>query len=118
MIERGAIHWVDFAPGWPGSEAKKTRPAVVVSIEPGNRAAVRYRQGVVTVCPITSNIARVHAFEVRVDASGSSGLAVDSKIQANQVRSVDITYIGDLIGGLTPSQQAQLDAALRLHLQL
>lgn len=90
----------------------------MVSSDPANRAAVRHRQGVVTVCPITGKIARVRAFEVRVNASESSGLAVDSKIQANQVRSVDITYIGDHIGDLTPAQQAQLDAALRLHLHL
>ncbi len=48
----------------------------------------------------------------------SRRLAVDSKIQANQVRSVDIAYIGDRIGELTLSREAQLDAALRLHLQL
>lgn len=83
--------------------AGRPSPAVVVSSDPANRAAVRHGQGVVTVCPITSNIARVHAFEVRVDASGSSHFEVDSKIQANQVRPVDIAYIGDRIGDLTPS---------------
>ncbi|MDP3971886.1 MAG: type II toxin-antitoxin system PemK/MazF family toxin [Candidatus Nanopelagicales bacterium] len=118
MIERGAIHWVSFAPGRPGSEASKTRPAVVVSGDAANRAAVRFGQGVVTVCPMTSNITRLRSFEVRVDASASSGIATDSKIQASQIRSVDLTYIGERIGSISLSQQAQLDAALRLHLEL
>lgn len=47
-----------------------------------------------------------------------TGLRMDSKAQAEQVRSVAVERLGTVVGRLAPSVLAQLDDALRLHLQL
>lgn len=82
-----------------------------------NAAVLRFGRGVVTVVPITSTLARVYPFQVRLPAE-SSGLSVDSKAQAEQIRSVAAERVGRLIGHLQPAELAQLDDAMRLHLQL
>jgi len=43
---------------------------------------------------------------------------VDSKAQAEQVRSVSVERLGGVIGRLPTHLMIQLDDALRLHLQL
>ena len=71
----------------------------------------------VTVVPITSNIERVHPFQVLM-AAADTGLERDSKAQAEQVRSISVERIGRLIGQVPFEQMAHLDDALRLHLAL
>lgn len=100
-----------------GSEASKTRPAVVVSNDAANATAARLGRGVVTVVPVTSNTARVYPFQVLLPAQ-QTGLPRDSKAQAEQVRSVAVERVGNRIGRLTPSLIAELDQALRVHLSL
>jgi mRNA interferase MazF len=48
----------------------------------------------------------------------ASGLRVDSKAQAEQVRSVPVGRLGDAIGHLPAEVMQRVDAALRLHLGL
>lgn len=115
-MRRGEIRLVDLEPS-RGAEANKLRPAVIVSNDGANSTAGRLGRGVVTVVPVTSNIHRVHPFQVLLP-SGSTGLAVDSKAQAEQVRSVAVERIGPSIGSMTADLQAALDEALRLHLAL
>jgi mRNA interferase MazF len=100
-----------------GSEASKQRPAVIVSNDRLNTTAARLARGVVTVVPVTSNVDRVFAFQVLLPAA-DTGLPVDSKAQAEQVRSVDVARIGRLAGEVPRSSMRELDAALRLHLDL
>ncbi len=113
---RGDIWQVDFDPAL-GSEANKQRPAVVVSNDRANAAATRLRRGVVTVVPVTSNVAKIYPFQVFL-AAAATGLAVDSKAQAEQVRSVALKRLRRRIGRLSAAQLAELDQALRLHLDL
>ena len=115
-MRRGEIRWVDFEPV-RGSEADKRRPAVVVSNDGANAAAARLGRGVVTVVPVTSNTNRIHPFQVLLPA-GDTGLAHDSKAQAEQVRSVAIERVGARVGALPSPELAALDEALRLHLAL
>jgi mRNA interferase MazF len=61
-IRRGEIFLVNFDPTI-GSEAKKTRPAVVVSNDINNA-----HSPIVSISPITSNVTRVYSFEVEVPA--------------------------------------------------
>ena len=116
MIRRGDICLVDLEPV-RGPEADKRRPAVIVSNNIANATATRLGRGVVTVVPVTSNIARVHPFQVLLPA-GSTGLARDSKAQAEQVRPVSVERIGDRLGVVPAPLLADLDDALRLHLGL
>lgn len=115
-MRRGEIVTVGLDPA-RGSEAAKTRPAVVVSNDAANATAARLGRGVVTVVPVTSNTARVYPFQVLLPAS-QTGLPRDSKAQAEQVRSVAIERIGKRIGRLPPALVTELDQALRVHLSL
>ncbi len=115
-MRRGEVRLVDLAPS-QGSEADKVRPAVLVSNDGANTAATRLHRGVVTVVPVTSNIARIHPFQILLDANGN-GLSTDSKAQAEQVRSIDVSRVGRKLGTLSPSTMRELDNALRLHLGL
>ncbi len=100
-----------------GSEANKRRPAIIVSNEHANAAAGRLGRGVVTVVPVTSNLTRVFPFQVWLPAE-STGLRVDSKAQCEQVRAVSVERLGPALGQLPASIMGEMDAALRLHLQL
>jgi mRNA interferase MazF len=113
---RGEVRLTDFEPA-PGSETNKRRPAVIVSNDRANATADRLGRGVITVVPVTSNVARVFAFQTLLSAD-ETGLRVDSKAQAEQVRSISVQRIGAVLGRLPASVMAQLDDALRLHLQL
>jgi mRNA interferase MazF len=111
---RGEIRMVDLDPA-RGSEANKRRPAVIVSNDGANTTAAHLNRGVITLVPVTSNVSRVHPFQVLLPAT-ECGLPSDSKAQAEQVRSVAIERIGRRVGQLTAPLLAELDEALRLHL--
>ena len=115
-MRRGEIVTVSLDPA-RGSEASKTRPAVVVSNDAANATATRLGRGVVTVVPVTSNTARVYPFQVLLPAR-HTGLRRDSKAQAEQVRSVAVQRIGKTIGQLPAALVTELDQALRVHLSL
>src|SRR5882757_2430029 len=115
-MRRGDLYFVDLDPH-VGTEANKTRPAVIVSNDAVNRTAERAGRGVVTLVPVTSNVDRVFPFQVLLPA-GIAGLRMPSKAKAEQLRSVDVARIGRRIGALGPHLLAQLDDALRLHLDL
>lgn len=115
-MRRGEIRWVDLEPA-RGAESNKRRPAVIVSNDGANQAADRLGRGVITVVPVTSNVERVHPFQVLLPAD-ECGLPDDSKAQAEQVRSVSVERIGPFAGSLTARLIAALDDALRVHLAL
>lgn len=115
-MRRGEIRWVDLDPV-RGVESNKRRPAVIVSNDGANQAADRLGRGVITVIPVTSNVDRVHPFQVFLPAD-QCGLPHDSKAQAEQVRSVAVERIGTSVGALTSPLISALDEALRLHLAL
>ncbi len=113
---RGEIRLVDLEP-MRGSEARNRRPAVIVSNDRANSIAARLGRGVVTVVPVTSNTDRIYPFQAMLPAS-ATGLQQDSKAQAEQVRSIAAERVGAVLGRVPADVMAQLDDALRLHLQL
>jgi mRNA interferase MazF len=115
-MRRGDVRLIDLQPA-RGSEADKQRPAVIVSNDRANATAARLGRGVVTVVPVTSSTTRVFPFQVLLSAD-LTGLRVDSKAQAEQVRSVAVERVGPLLGRLPDSVMDDVDQALRLHLQL
>jgi mRNA interferase MazF len=112
----GEIRLVDLDPV-RGSEAGKRRPAVIVSNDRANSTMARLGRGVVTVVPVTSNTDRVFPFQALLPAE-ATGLRHDSKAQAEQVRSIAVERLGPVLGRAPADVMAQLDDALRLHLQL
>ncbi|WP_279586956.1 type II toxin-antitoxin system PemK/MazF family toxin [Actinomyces sp. ZJ308] len=113
---RGEIRIVDLEPV-VGSEANKRRPALIVSNDHANAAAARLGRGVVTVVPLTSSTARVLPFQVFLP-SEATGLPRDSKAQAEQVRSIAVERIGEVVGWLPGSLMKRVNEALALHLDL
>jgi mRNA interferase MazF len=115
-MRRGEVRLVNLDPA-RGQEADKRRPAIIVSNDQANAAAARLGRGVVTVVPVTSNTSRVFPFHVLLDAE-ATGLRVDSKAQAERVRSIAVERLGPVIGRVTTAQMHGVDEALRLHLAL
>jgi len=115
-VRRGDVWLVDLDPV-RGAEANKARPVIVVSNDGANTAAWRNRSGVVTVVPVTTATDRVYAFQVLIGTQGT-GLRVESKAQAEQVRSISVDRAIRRLGSIRPSAMTALDAALRLHLAL
>lgn len=113
---RGEIRLTDLEPV-RGSESNKRRPAVIVSNDRANSVAARLGRGVVTVVPVTSTIDRIYPFQALLPAA-ATGLRQDSKAQAEQVRSISVERLGATLGQVPAEIMAQLDDALRLHLQL
>ena len=115
-MRRGDITLVDLDPT-RGAESNKRRPAVLISNDGANTTAARLGRGVVTVVPVTTNVDRVYPFQVLLPAA-ETGLSVDSKAQAEQVRSVDVGRLGNRIGRVPAPIMQALEEALRLHLAL
>ena len=108
-MNRGEVYWVDLEPSL-GSEADMRRPCVVVSRDASNRAAAT-----VTVVAVTSNVRRVYPFDVYLE----DVLDRPSKVQANQVRTISKErLLGPPVARLSGELMRQVDAALRLHLEL
>jgi mRNA interferase MazF len=114
-MRRGEIWQVDLDPV-RGSEANKERPAVIVSNDRANASASRLGRGVVTVVPVTNNTDEIYPFQVLLSAA--SGLTVESKAQAEQIRSIATQRLLRRVGHISPAELAELDAALRLQLDL
>ena len=111
-IERGDICIASLDPVI-GKEISKTRPVVIVSNDKNNAFS-----GTVTILPITSKkLKRIYPFEVFLP-KGSGGLPKDSKVKADQVRTLDKSRIVSILGKLDESAVESIDRALKIHLAL
>ena len=110
-IKRQDVFLVNFDPT-VGAEAKKTRPALVVSNNINNA-----HSPIVSISPITSNVRRVYSFEVEVSA-GTGGLRTRSKVMVNQTRAVDKVRLIKRLGNLPDKIMEEIDNALKLHFGL
>jgi len=111
LIKRGDIFLVNFDPT-VGAEAKKTRPAVVVSNDINNA-----HSPIISIAPITSNVIRVYSFEVEIP-SHTSGLRTRSKVMVNQTRAVDKIRLIKRLGHLSEQIISEINQALKLHYSL
>jgi mRNA interferase MazF len=110
-MKRGEVYRVDLDPV-VGSETGKTRPALVLQNELANRSSPT-----VTVVPISSQIARVYPFQVRIPA-GEGGLTRDSKALCEQIRTVSRQRIRERLGELPDERLLEIREALDRHLWL
>jgi len=110
-IKRQDVFLVNFDPTI-GAEAKKTRPALVVSNNINNA-----HSPIVSISPITSNVTRVYSFEVEVSA-GTGGLRTRSKVMVNQTRAVDKVRLIKRLGYLPDEIMEEINNALKLHYDL
>ena len=108
-IKRGDIFWADLNPT-KGSEINKTRPVLIVSNDIAN-----HYSSVVTILPITSKTKKVYPFEVLLDRT-EGNITFDSKIKANQIRTIDKSRLKEKIGHLSDEKMEKTDIAILLHL--
>ena len=96
-----------------GAETGKCRPALIVSNDINNEFSQT-----VTVLPVTSQpVRKQYPFEVLV-LKGAPGFTLDSRIKANQVRTVDKRRLLAFRGSLPPEYFPQVEKALKIHLNI
>ena len=96
-----------------GKEIAKTRPVVIVSNDKNNAFS-----GTVTILPITSrNLKKIYPFEVFLP-EGSGNLPKDSKVKADQIRTLDKSRMVAILGKLGESEIKSVEKALKIHLAL
>jgi mRNA interferase MazF len=111
-INRGEVHIAALDPV-AGKEISKTRPVVVVSNDMNNRYS-----GTVTVLPVTSgNLDKIYPFEVSLP-KGTGNLPKDSKVKADQIRTLDKARLVKRIGKLGDDEIREIEKAIRVHLDL
>jgi mRNA interferase MazF len=110
-IKRGEVFLINFDPT-VGAEAKKTRPALIVSNDINNQ-----HSPIISISPITSNVTKVYSFEVEVP-SGVGGLRTRSKVMVNQTRAVDKIRLIKKLGHLPEKMMLEFNRALKIHYDL
>lgn len=108
---RGDIFSVHFEPV-RDSEQGKVRPALVIQNDIGNR----YSPTIIVAAITTGNYSR---FDVNVAIKApEGGLANDSIIFLNQIRTVDRSRLGRHWGQVSSQTLAQVDEAIKISLGL
>jgi len=111
-IRRGSVYLASLDPV-VGKEIAKTRPVLVVSNDINNEFS-----GTVSVLPITSgNLEKIYPFEVFI-SKGTANLPKDSKIKADQIRTLDRSRIIKHLGDVDKETMGRIENAMRLHLGL
>jgi mRNA interferase MazF len=111
-IIRGHIWLVNLDPTI-GHEIKKSRPAVIIQNNVGNRYSP-----ITIIAPVTSQkTEKIYPFEVLLTKKGY-GLDKDSKILLNQIRAIDKKRLVKKIGKLDEETINKLDEALKISLGL
>lgn len=109
---RGEIHlWFDRT---VGHEIKKTRTALVIQNDVGNRYSP-----LTIVAAITSAISPVpYPVEVVIDPTAANGLDVRSSIRLDQIRTVDRQRLARRLGVVDSATVAKVNEALKISLGL
>ena len=112
-VRRGEIYFADLGDCNMGSEQAGFRPVVVIQNNIGNK----FSPTVIVAC-VTSRIYKNNIpTHVRLDKT-TYNLNEDSLVLCEQLKTLDKTRLRDRIATLTPYDEARVDRALRLSLQL
>jgi mRNA interferase MazF len=106
-IRRGEVYLV-------GRESKKTRPAVIIQNDVGNR-----HSPVTIVAAITSKVSEVlYPVEVVVSPSGANGLETLSAIRLDHIRTIDKQRLIKRLGAVDHSIMKKVDEAIKISMGL
>lgn len=108
---RGDV-WVAHLDPVVGSEQGKTRPALIIQNDIGNRYSP-----VVIVAAISSGQTAHYDVQVEVKAP-EGGLHADSLVLLNQIRTVDKQRLGTFWGRVSPETMRRVDRAIAISLGL
>lgn len=96
-FRRYDVHWVRLDPA-RGSELRKTRPGVLVSLDVLNRALET-----VVICPLTSRLHPNWRTRLSVKVAGKT-----VEIAVDQIRAVSTGRLGKKLGSLSAREAAAL----------
>lgn len=110
---RGTVLEVNLDPS-VGREIAKKRPCVVIQNDTGNRYS-----DITIVAAITGaeNVSKIYPICVFVP-KGEGGLEKDSVVLCNQIRTVDESRFGKILGSLQASTMERVGEALKISLAL
>lgn len=101
-MKRGEVWWVELDPT-RGSEIRKTRPCIILSVDQVNRA-----RKTVTVVPLSSAPRAYPPISTPVSMNGQPSIA-----KCDQMRAVDKSRFKSRMTTLTPEHLASVEDAVR-----
>lgn len=111
-IRRGDVWLVNLDPTI-GHEIRKSRPAIVIQNDIGNKYSP-----ITIIAPLTSqSLEKVYPFEVLL-AKKNSGLEKDSKVLLNQIRAIDKRRLLRRFGKIDSEILNKVDEAIKISLGL
>jgi mRNA interferase MazF len=113
VIQRREVWWADLDEP-KGSEPGFRRPVLIVQADAFNRSKLRTVVAVV----LTSNTRLLDAPGNVLLTSKATGLPRDSVANVTQIVTLDEDYLTERMGRVTPNLMAQVDAGLKLVLDL
>ena len=97
-IERGDVFWARLDPT-VGSELQKTRPVVVLSINPLNKA-----RKTVVVVPLSTSAPAIEFLNVALKGG--------SVARCEHIRAIDKTRLADRIGSISDNDMAKIEKGI------
>lgn len=111
-VKRGDIYYADLSPV-VGSEQGGMRPVLIVQNDMGNK----YSPTVIAAAITSKKYKTQLPTHISVSADGS-GLAKDSIVLLEQVRTIDKTRLRERMGTLEAAEMGRIDRALSVSLGL
>lgn len=111
-LSRGDVFYADLSPV-VGSEQRGVRPVLIIQNDVGNRHSPTTIIAAISAKPSKGSLPT----HVPVPST-TEGLAQDSVILTEQVRTIDKSRIINKVGCLSADVMTQVDAALRISLAL
>lgn len=109
-VKRGEIYYADLSPV-VGSEQGGTRPVLIVQNDVGNK----YSPTVIAAAITSQRYKTDLPTHIQVNATGS-GLARDSIVLLEQVRTIDKRRLRERMGTLNNNDMGRVDQALSVSL--
>ena len=106
-MKRGEVWWTEFDPA-KGVEVRKTRPAIILSVDQINRA-----RGSVIVVPLSTAPRPYPPISVAVSSAGRPSIA-----KCDQIRAVDKSRLTRRLGVLSQEELRTIETAVRQVLGL